>query len=215
MHSLADDLPPEIARQIHHEWRKNEADYWSCRDSLLAEYQGLWVGFADGGVIVSGRSPVQVLHEAQETGRHPFVTCVGREKEPCRIRRTTFAYDMTYAAGPLPVIQTEFRRFRGHPGVQFSDVIPDTGSDATTLSWADCQHLQLDPAQGQPGVMAGVGGTATTTICFGIWARIDGQDYRCKLLVDFTGTERILGRDVLNSLEILFRGPSGEVVINP
>jgi hypothetical protein len=27
--------------------------------------------------------------------------------------------------------------------------------------------------------------------------------------------ERILGRDVLNRLEILFRGPTGEVVVNP
>jgi hypothetical protein len=28
-------------------------------------------------------------------------------------------------------------------------------------------------------------------------------------------SERILGRDVLNRVEILFRGPVGEVVVNP
>jgi hypothetical protein len=31
---------------------------------------------------------------------------------------------------------------------------------------------------------------------------------------DFVGTKGILGRDVLNRLEILFRGPASEVVFN-
>jgi hypothetical protein len=44
---------------------------------------------------------------------------------------------------------------------------------------------------------------------------LDGNEYQCQLHADFIGNERILGRDVLNSLEVLFRGPSGEVVINP
>jgi hypothetical protein len=29
------------------------------------------------------------------------------------------------------------------------------------------------------------------------------------------GNERILGRDALNRLEILFGGPAGELVVNP
>jgi hypothetical protein len=85
--SLADLLPSEIARQIHPDWRKNEADYWAVRDQLLNQYQGKWIGFADGAVIASGTSPVTVLHAAEESGRHPFFTCVGREDEPCHIRR--------------------------------------------------------------------------------------------------------------------------------
>ena len=28
MNSLADGLPPQIARQVHPDWRKNEAAYW-------------------------------------------------------------------------------------------------------------------------------------------------------------------------------------------
>jgi hypothetical protein len=35
------------------------------------------------------------------------------------------------------------------------------------------------------------------------------------LQADFSGNERILGRDVLNRMDVLFRGPSGEVVVNP
>jgi hypothetical protein len=32
---------------------------------------------------------------------------------------------------------------------------------------------------------------------------------------DFVGDERILGRDVLNRLEIFFRGPAQQVIVNP
>ena len=58
MKSLADALPPEIARQIHPDWRKNESAYWAVRDQLLNQYQDQWTGFADGIVVASGNSPV-------------------------------------------------------------------------------------------------------------------------------------------------------------
>ena len=89
MKSLADALPPQIAQQIDPDWRKNEAVYWAVRDKLLGEYQGQWIGFADGAVIASGTSPVAVFHAAEATGRSPFVTCVGREDEPVRMRRVS------------------------------------------------------------------------------------------------------------------------------
>ena len=68
MKSLADALPPEIARQIHPDWRKNEAAYWAVRDQLLSQYQGQWIGFADCAVIASGTSPVAVFHAAEASG---------------------------------------------------------------------------------------------------------------------------------------------------
>ena len=100
MKSLADQLPSEIARQIHPDWRKNEAAYWAVRDQLLGQYQGQWIGFADGVVIASGTSPVAVFHAAEESGRRPFFICVGREEEPCRIRRVSFPYDAEPGAAP-------------------------------------------------------------------------------------------------------------------
>jgi hypothetical protein len=87
--SLTDGLPPEIARQIDPDWRRNEAAYWAARDQLLSQYQGQWIGFADGMVIVSGTSPVAVFHAAEAMGRKPFVTCVGQEDEPVRMRRVS------------------------------------------------------------------------------------------------------------------------------
>ncbi|MGH7225291.1 MAG: hypothetical protein ACRELF_18875 [Gemmataceae bacterium] len=215
MKSIVDQLPPEIARQIHPDRRKNEAAYWAVRDQLLEPYRGQWIGFADGKVIASGISPVTVFHEAEATGLHPFFICVGREEEPCHIRRVTFPYDAGYPGEALPVIRVEFRQAAGLPGVVLDRVIPDTGADASILPWADCQLLQLNLRLGVQGLISTpVGGTAAT-LAFQVWAQLDGQDYPCRLQADFVGSERILGRDVLNRLDILFRGPIAEVVVNP
>ncbi len=215
MRSLIEGLPPEVARRVHPDWRKNEADYWAQRDRLLPQYRGQWIAFANGGVIVSGTSPVEVFHAAQESGQHPFVTCVGHENEPCRMRRISFSYDSTYPGEPLPVVTVEFRKQVGSSGRTFDRVIPDTGADASALPWADCQQLELDPRDGVPGLMGGIGETTVPTVVFRAWAHVDGSDYPCRLQADFRGRERILGRDVLNRLEVLFRGPDREVVINP
>ena len=115
MHSLTDKLPPEIARQIHPDWRKNEAGYWSVRDQLLTQYRDQWIGFADGAVVASGSSPVAVFHAAAATGRHPFVTCVGKEDEPTRMRRASFPCDRTYPGEPLPVLSVSLDRSVGRP----------------------------------------------------------------------------------------------------
>lgn len=215
MQSIADGLPPDVARQIHPAWRKNEADYWAARDSLLSQYNDQWVAFADGRVIASGTTPVEIFHQAQRSGKHPYVTCVGREHEPCRMRRASFAYDHSYPNEALPVVGVEFRKQSGQSGVALDRVIPDTSADATALPWADCQQLQLDPSQGMPGLIGGVGQSSAATLVFSVWAHLDGNDYQCRLQADFNGNERILGRDVLNRMDVLFRGPSGEVVVNP
>jgi len=83
-------ITPEIARQIHPDRRKNEAAYWAVRDRLLSQYQGQWIGFADGRVIASGTSPVTVFHAAEVSKLNPFFICVGKEEEPCRIDALPF-----------------------------------------------------------------------------------------------------------------------------
>ncbi len=94
MNSLMDSLPPG--------WQRNEADYWANRAQLLTHSRDQWIGFANGRVIASGTSPVDVLHAAQQSGLHPFVTCDGREPEPCQMRRVVFSYDPTYPSEALP-----------------------------------------------------------------------------------------------------------------
>ena len=48
MQSLIAELPPEVARRIHPDWQKNEAEYWAHRDELLPKYRDQWIGFANG-----------------------------------------------------------------------------------------------------------------------------------------------------------------------
>jgi hypothetical protein len=112
-------------------------------------------------------------------------------------------------------MSVEFRTTSGSSGTVLDRVTVDTGADASALPWTDCQQLGLVPVQGVPGVMGGVGGSRTTTVVFLVWAWLDGTEYPCRLHADFLTSERIVGRDVLNRMEVLFRGPSGEVVINP
>ena len=190
MKSLADALPPEIARQIHPDWRRNEAAYWAVRDQLLGQYQGQWIGFADGAVLAAASAPLEVFLAVRQAGRHPFVIRVGHEDEPWyRIRRASFAYDTAYPSAALPVVSAEFRSASGSPGLLLDRVLPDTGADTTTLPWSDCQQLHLDPALGVPGVISGVAGGMAVTMGFLIWVWLDGQGYPCQLQADFGGQE--------------------------
>lgn len=213
--SLAEGLPPEMARQLHPNWYRNEAEYWAVRESLLEQYQNQWIGFADGKVVASGKSPVQILHAAKRAEPHAFFVCVGREFEPTRMRRAVFSYDKSYSGEPLPVVQVEFRGSQGHSGIVLDNVILDTGSDASALSLADSELLSLDPATSTAGYISGVGGSVIHTLEFGMWVLLDGTEFECRVHFDSLGTERILGRDVLNRVDILFRGPAAEVIINP
>jgi hypothetical protein len=215
MPSLADGLPPEIAALVHPDWRANERAYWAIRDTLLTDYGGQWVAFADGTVVAAGRRPVEVLHAAAAAHPHAFVTLVGAEDEGIRMRRAAFPYHAGYQGEPLPVLSAEFRTTSGGTGVLFDQVIPDTGADATALPLADCRALGLDFLTGTPGRVYGVGGGSTIVLVFAVWVWLDGQEYPCQLQADVAGHERILGRDVLNRMDVLFRGPAGEVVVNP
>jgi hypothetical protein len=173
------------------------------------------VAFADGAVIAAGPSAVEILHAAAASGRHPFVARVGAESEPTRMRRATFPYDIAYPGEPLPRLVAEFRIASGSAGTVLDQVIPDTGADATALPWMDCQALGLDPSQGQPARIGGVGASSAPTLVFAAWVFLDGREYRCRLQAEFVDGERILGRDILNRVDVLFRGPAGEVVVNP
>lgn len=215
MRSLADGLPADVLAELPREWFANERDYWVKHPEIMAQYGGQWVAFADGKVLISGLDSVDVLHRAAATQRHPYVARVGAEYEPCRMRRTTFAYDSSYRGPPMPQVEAEFRVAQSKPGCRLDKVIPDTGADATALPWSDCRALGLVATQGVPAMIGGVAGTMAPTLMFPLWILLDGKVYPCKVQADFAGDERLLGRDVLNKLDILFRGPAREVIVNP
>lgn len=215
MKSIAERLPPDIARQLNPARRKNESAYWAIRDQLLAQYEGQWIGFAEGRVVASGVSPVTVFHAAEATGLHPFFICVGREEEPCRIRRATFAYDSGYLGEALPHVEIEFRQTAGAPGVVLEHVIPDTGADASVLPWADCQLLRLDPPMGgarlEPRRRRWLCGEARLSDL--------GEAGRPRLpLPTPSGLRRRRTHPRARrsqSSRVLFRGPAVEVVVHP
>jgi hypothetical protein len=179
--SLIEGLPPEIANRIHPDWRKNETEYWAQRGTLLEKYADQWIGFAEGRVIVSGTSPVEVFHAAQASGKHPFVTRVGHENEPNRMRRVSFPYDPTYPNEPFTCNEGRIPQQLSTPGLVLEHVIPDTGADASAIPWSDCERLALDPGDGIPGLMGGVGERSIPTYFSSL-----GSSRRCGLSVSAT-----------------------------
>ena len=214
--SFASGLPPEVAAAVHPQWKGNERSYWEHRDQLLAEHRGHWIAYDSGEVVVSGDSPADVLHRSKQMARHCYLVRVGCEDQPCRMRRVTFAYDRSYGEEPMPVIELDFKKAVDGLSARFDRVIVDTGADASAMPWTDCQQLKLQPEDGAPGLMGGMGQPGlVSTLFFAVWVCLDGVDYPCRLQADFNGQERILGRDVLNRLDVLFRGPAQQLVLNP
>ena len=213
--SLAEGLPPEMAKQLHPDWYKNEADYWAVRDTLLEQYRNLWIAFSDGRVVAANQRPSLLFREARDKTSHPYVACVGREEVGLRMRRSVFAYDTSYPGESMPVVRAEFQSDPAGPPVVLDQIILDTGSDSCSLPWMDCQLLHLDPNDGLPTIVAGVTGVPVRTLSFEVWITLDGIQHRCEVQADHHGTERIIGRNVLNYMDVLFRGPAAEVIINP
>jgi hypothetical protein len=141
MKSIADGLPPGIANRVHPDWRKNEAAYWAVRDTLLSQYGGRWIGFANGTVIASGTSPVEVFDAIQQSVLHPFVICVGREDEPSRMRRASFACDS------LPRRSPAAHRRRIPTGQRFTRTSPGPGHSGHGRG---CQCLALGRLSATP-----------------------------------------------------------------
>ena len=125
-------------------------------------------------MIASGSSPVTVFHASEATGLHPFFICVGKEEEPCRIRRVAFPYDASYSGEALPLIARSSGRPVDHQGSLLIESFPIPGR-ASVLPWADCQLLQLDPSLGVQSLISGVAGGSSATHAFQIWAWLYGS----------------------------------------
>ncbi len=145
MKSITDRLPPGIAVHVHPDRRKNEAGYWAARDQIRGQYEGQWIGFADGKIVASGTSPVAVFHAAEQSGLHPFLTCVGREDEPCRMRRFSSPYDSGYPGEALPILSVEFRRKSRTPGILFDRVYHRHGRRCERLALGRLSTTAIRP----------------------------------------------------------------------
>jgi len=103
------------------------------------------------------------------------------------------------------------------------DFLIDSGADRTVLSAALLARLSLPTRSAPSGsTLSGIGGGCAFVLVTSAveFIREDGGAVRVRGefagFTDPTATDvSILGRDVLNRLDILFRGPQQEVVIHP
>jgi hypothetical protein len=97
-----------------------------------------------------------VFHAAEDSGRNPYVTYVGREGEPCCMRRVRVAYDASYPGEPLPILTVDFRPVSGTSGATMDRVIADTAADASAATAEVSQPLTLRERQRDVNGYSGV-----------------------------------------------------------
>ena len=210
------NLPEAQRRRLHADFLANEQAYLQMRDVLLRRYDGQWVAVHGGKVIAAGASVLQVTEEAAVIDGHPYVARVGGEDSTIfRIRRQVYAYDATYQPFPLPRIPVRFSNHAETETASFADVIPDTGADHSLLPDADYEAFSLFGSPYFTAVSGGILGGSAATLIYRARAEIAGTRVAALVQPVADGKERIVGRDVLNQLRILFDGPAAEVVVDP
>ena len=100
-------------------------------------------------------------------------------------------------------------------GMGYPDAIADTGADLSVLPQNDCLAIDLFNSPYFTGVSSGVVGSSVVTLIYHAKAEIDGNRYAALIQPVVSGKERIVGRDVLNQLRILFDGPGARVIVDP
>src|SRR5262249_40758451 len=128
---------------------------------------------------------------------------------------SVFPYDQAYQPFPLPRIVMTFFNDAETRAQTLGDVIPDTGADVCLLPDADCLAIDLFHSTCLIGVAGGAVGSTAPTVIYHGKAEIDGSRFPALIQPVPGSHERIVGRDVLNQLRVLFDGPSGQVVVNP
>ena len=213
--SHSSNMPPEIRARLHSDFLENEEAFVALRPQLLESHTGLWVAVAGGHVIAAGRRFQDVADQAASFGGHPYVAFVSEPEIEIRIRRHEFAYDHDYEPFALPLITASFSNDQGAITSEFDNVIPDTGADLSVLPESDCVRIDLLSSFYYSISSSGVMGAATPTVAYRAQVEIAGQTHRAYIQPIPEGTERIVGRDVLNQRRVLFDGLSGIVTFDP
>jgi predicted aspartyl protease len=174
------------------------------------------VAVHQGQVIAADRNLLAVTEAAAATGGHPYIALVGGEDTiQFRVRRATFANDQSYQPFSLPQVRVTFWDDAETHSQTYGDTIPDTGADLSVLPHNDCSAIDLFNSPYFTAVSSGVVGSSVTTLIYRGKAEIDGNRYPALIQTVADGQERIVGRDVLNQLRVLFDGPSAQVVVDP
>ena len=208
-------MPLELRQTLHAEFLANEQAYWQMRDSLIETYGGQWVGIRAGKIVASGRNVTEVLAAAAEGDGHPYVALVGNEDIVFRSRHSVFHYDATYQLFSMPRMTATFCDHSVSRPQTYPDVIPDTGSDVCVLPDRDCAAIGLYTSPSIQAMSGGIHGLGQKATVYLGKVEIDGRRFKGLIQPTPTGSERIVGREILNYHRVLFDGPVGQVVIDP
>jgi hypothetical protein len=94
-------------------------------------------------------------------------------------------------------------------------VIPDIGADLCVLPDSDCNSFDLFNSPYFTAISSGVVGASVTTLIYQGKAEVAGSLFSALIQPVAQGQDRLIGRDVLNQLRLLFDGPAQKVVIDP
>ena len=194
-------------------FRDDEAFYWTHRVELLKKYKNQWIGIHKGKVLAHGTDLYQVTQKAFErSGSCVYITKVGEEDRiSVRVRRVEFDYAEDYSPFPLPQAEVRFSNIHEEQSLAYPDVIPDTGADITCLPLEDCQRLDLFKTPGIRLLSHRYGPPSRASVLIPGYAEIGNTKYLC-YIEPVIERERILGRDVLNRLTVIFRGKDHKTV---
>jgi len=216
LRTATSNLPPEQQQRLHADFLANEADYLRMRDRLLNQYRGQWVAIQGGHVISASKDLQVVTEKAAALGGHPYIAFVGGEEQIVfRVRRVEFQYDTSYQPVSLPRVTVAFSNFAQTHSQTFGDVVPDIGADLCVLPDSDCNSFDLFSSPYFTAISSGVVGASVTTLIYHGKAAVAGGLFSALIQPVAQGQDRLIGRDVLNQLRVLFDGPAQKVVIDP
>jgi hypothetical protein len=116
------------------------------------------------------------------------------------------SYDADRFDPPAPVARVTLRSFDQSLMVTDIPMLLDTGADVTLVPRAAAENLALPERPAGSFQLVGFDGKASTAPAFDLEMIFSGRVFRGRFLL-IEETLGILGRNVLNSVPILFDGP--------
>ncbi len=188
--------------------------YWSMRDELLAKYRGKWVAIHKGRVVAVGDDLISIADEAIRDDGYAYTNKVGDEdKVIVTKRRRKFPYDASYVPNAMPRVSVRFSNPLLSESQTWDNVIPDTGSDLSSLPNDDCEKLGLYQFPLFQGLSRSYGGQSRQTLFYIAKVGIGAKTYTA-IIEPASEPERLLGREVLNQCKVTFDGPKQQTIFH-
>lgn len=195
-------------------FKADEKSYWKMRPQLLIKYPKKWVAIHKGRVVAVGDDLVSIVDEALREDGYAYTNKVGEEEKiVVRKRRRKFNYDLNYEQNPMPRISAKFSNLILNESQAWTDIIPDTGSDLSSLPAEDCKKLDLLRFPCFRGKSHSYGGETRPAIFYGAKVEIGAQAYTA-IIEPTSESERLLGREVLNQCKVTFDGPKKQTIFH-